>query len=131
MDAEKHELRRRIEYEDGLLNTRTGIFLVANSLLGVANQLNADVVLVGFAIVICALWLIVGYKHFRIIGALTRSSLKALEHNGGDPVETIVQNASRIWLPFRPTNVLSLWLPIIALVAWVLIAYNLVTVPSG
>lgn len=127
MDPDKHALRQRIEYEDGLLNTRTGIFLVANSLLGVANQLRPDVILVGFSCVISALWLIVGYKHFRVIGTLTRSYLTVLEKIHGDPVEKLVQDACKIWLPFRPTNVLSLWLPTIALVAWVMIAYNLIS----
>jgi heme/copper-type cytochrome/quinol oxidase subunit 2 len=124
--TKKDGLRSRIEYEDGLLNDRTGIFLVANSLIGVAAQLDAHpakhIVIVVFAIAICIFWVVVGYKHYCVIGTLTRAYLKELEDSGGDPIEELVQNASSIWLPLRPTNILSLWLPGAALIAWLLVA---------
>ncbi len=122
----KDKFRSRIEYEDGLLNARTGIFLVTNSVLGAGSQLGkmpeTTLVMICFAIIICCLWLIVGFKHFRVIRALTLAYLEELESTGGDPIETIVQEASALWHPFRPTNILSMWLPSVALVAWIIVA---------
>ena len=62
---DKCALCSRIEYEDGLLNTRTGIFLVSNSLPGVAAQGKShsavNFIMICFSIIICLLWIIAGY----------------------------------------------------------------------
>lgn len=122
--SKKQALRARIEYEDSLLNSRTGIFLTANGLFGVAINLKEEWTLILFALGISILWFVVGRKQHRIIKGLTVALLGQLKDSDEDFVENIVQDESDTNLFLRPTNILCLWLPSLAVLAWIYLGYR-------
>ena len=116
-------LRQRIAAEDGLLNSRTGLFLFPNGLLAAAVGVASDdalrfyLSLLGFSVTL--IWFLAALQSWLVIRALV---IALISHPDDDPVEAIVQKALFPWHPFRPTNLLAFWLPGLFLVAWVAIA---------
>jgi len=113
------QLRHRIEREDELLNARTGIFLVVNGLTAVAvgiDQRFASRLLVAIvSALINVLWLVCSLKSRQVLKALTVHLLKRFPEH---PVERIVQTALGSSHCIRPTTILSIYLPGLVALGW-------------
>jgi len=123
-------LRRRIEYEDGLLNTRTTIFIATNGLLLAAIGLGATGVLSyaisGLGLFVSVMWFLCGRRSLNILRKLTKEYLGQgrSDVEDGDTlakIEKIVQDAlgSHGWR--RPTALIARGLPIVFLAGWMVI----------
>ena len=117
------QLRKRIEFEDGLLNSRTTIFLVTNgfwmAVIGVGG--NVTVLHVGIAILgllVSFLWSASSWQSWKVIKALsiTVSKLKP-----PSSIEEIVQNALFAHGWKRPTDIQGRWLPLIFVGTWIIV----------
>ena len=116
------QLRARIEKEDQLLNARTGIFLVTNGLTSVAAAIGIEQkpigkILVATAIVtLDVLWLLCSLQSRKVLRALAIEILppKCPEH----PVEKVVQEALGNNHFIRPTTIIAVLLPLLAIAAW-------------
>lgn len=116
---DRAEFRARIEYEDGLLSSRTNIFLVLNGLAAVAADTDAaDAArfsLIATILVTNVLWLVCGIQTRTVIKALTRRYV--VEFN--DPIDRIVRQVLQWWPPIAmPTDILGVYVPTIALLGW-------------
>ena len=111
--------RERIEHEDGLLNSRTGIFLVPAGLLITAlsvattEPLKTLICAVGF-LTACIWWVCV-WQSWLVIRSLTKAYLKEVADN---PVEVVVKAALIGPGILRPTDLLARVLPAIFFLAW-------------
>lgn len=111
---EKGPYRSRREWEDTLLHARTGIFLILNALaVNVKSPspefLVAMVVLNGF-------WVLSSVQSWKGIRALTIKS-------ADDPGQITLNKELGIGplhKAFRPTTIISLWLPILIYVGWLI-----------
>ena len=131
-DEAKHKetlkrFRERIAYEDGLLNTRTSLFLVVNGLVAVAvridSNISSTVMIMSVAIIINSLWLVTAHKSLSVIKGLTVNYLdRALkdEEFEEDEVEKIVQESLHLPLWLRPTNILCHYIPFSVFLGWLI-----------
>jgi hypothetical protein len=126
-DALIDKIRKRIEYEDELFNSRTTIFLATNGLwaaaVGVSSVLPLQIGIGILGVLVSIMWVMCSWQSWKVIRALTRNRLKLLkdqiEYQAEYQVEEIVQDA--LWRPgYRPTNILAKWLPILFLSIWVI-----------
>ena len=126
-DALIDKIRKRIEYEDELFNSRTTIFLATNGLwaaaVGVSSVLPLQIGIGILGVLVSIMWVMCSWQSWKVIRALTRKRLKLLkdqaEYQAEYQVEEIVQDA--LWRPrYRPTNILAKWLPILFLSIWVI-----------
>jgi len=126
-DALTDKMRKRIEYEDELFNSRTTIFLATNGLwaaaVGVSNVFPLQIGIGILGVLVSIMWVMCSWQSWKVIRALTRKRLKLLkdqaEYQAEYQVEEIVQDA--LWRPrYRPTNILAKWLPILFLSIWVI-----------
>ena len=115
------DVRKRIETEDALLNTRTQIFLVLNGLLitalGAAGQSEPLKLLIALlGLVVCVPWVLCAHQSWKVIRDLTI----AITSDPG-PIERIVQNA--LFKPGwkRPTDLLARFLPRVFVAVWVIV----------
>ena len=120
--VDQDRLRRRIEIEDPLLNSRTTIFLATNGLwlaairVGELDDLKTSITLVG--IFLSVVWFICGRQSRNVIAALTKEYCSEFPD---DPVEIIVRNA--LWRPGwkSPTDMFGWELPLVFIVVWIVI----------
>lgn len=118
-DAER--FRRRVEYEDELLNTRTNVILTMNGLAGVAAGLSPASSLPGVVvvlmIVINACWLPRAWEASRFIGALTVRMKESKETAPIDEVFRwgIVRKPHRV----GSTKFMAVVLPALLLGGWI------------
>jgi hypothetical protein len=118
----KEEYRARIEKEDALLNTRTGIFLTINGLWVAAILINtnsdARLIVATVGTLVSFYWLECSTKSWKVISNLTEA------YRGDYPddrIEKIVQDAlgkPDDWR--RPTNILANILPVVSFSAWLI-----------
>ncbi len=128
------KFRDRIKVEDKLLNERTNIFILANSLwllvVGFIQNLRLPFICVG--IFICFFWLVCSIQSMRVIAHLTRKYLNKLKNIGDvnlDENQKLVENIVQSALPHyeyrsRPTDILSIWLPFLLLEGWLLLLFH-------
>lgn len=118
-DAE--QFRRRVEYEDGLLNTRTNLVLTLNGLGAVAVALAlpppARLLIAALMIIIDVCWIVCAIDSLWFIRELTQ----ALKHSDAKPADEafryeVQQGRFRI----RPTLFVSIIMPLLILVAWII-----------
>ncbi len=122
-DEEPVRCRARREYEDGLLNSRSNLFLVLNGLGAVALGLTSDhhSAQVAFCLAIIGmntLWMVCGIQSWLVIRALT---LKYFELVPDDSIDDLVyatlgKKKWQVWI--RPTNIMALFLPVLLQMAW-------------
>ena len=114
------ELCRRVEYEDQLLNSRTTIVLTLNGLMAVAASCslpNTSKIIIALIIsVVNMLWIVCSLDAQRYIhGLITRINLS--EHN---PIaERIRGELHQYWFRIGSTRFMSLVIPVLLLVGWV------------
>ncbi len=133
-DVDFGKFRKRIEIEDKLLNERTNIFILTNSLwllvVGFIEDMRLPFIFIG--IFICVFWLICSIQSRRVIGHLTGKYLNSLEKYGDkhlDDNQQLVENIVQSALPhheyrIRPTEILSVWLPFLLLEGWLLLLFH-------
>ena len=121
MECEK--LRRRIEYEDGMLNTRTTIFLVATTVwlpaAGIGALAAVQSYIVSAGLVLSVVWAICGFHSWRVIAALT---VIYIDECSGDEVDKEVRKrlpSRKAYRFLSPTNLLALLLPGFFVICWV------------
>jgi hypothetical protein len=113
-------LRKRIEKEDSLLNSRTSVFLITGSLLltafGVSDDTVIRFIISILGILVTLAWGICSMQNWKVIKNLTTIYVKT---NTEDITEKIVQAA--LFHPGwrRPTDLIARVLPLIFLCAWV------------
>jgi hypothetical protein len=126
-DALADKIRKRIEYEDELFNSRTTIFLATNGLwaaaVGVSSALPLQVGIGVLGVLVSIMWVMCSWQSSNVIKALTKKRLGLLKGQTEDQaeyqVEKIVQDA--LWsLRYRPTSILAKWLPVLFLSIWVI-----------
>ena len=122
----KRSLRKRIEVEDELLNSRTTILLGTNGLwaaaVGIGNEGSLNIGIGILGLLLSIIWLMCSLQSWKVIKALTIRYHKLLDpsNDRNDEVEQIVQDylARQKWR--RPTNILAQWLPILFLSVWII-----------
>jgi hypothetical protein len=125
-------LRERITREDGLLNSRTSIFLVLNGLAAVAatnlgkNTNHYCWLASALAVVVNLLWFYCSRQSLRVLAAVTRCYLKVASN---EPVEKLVQQVLGSHHLWRPSAILGVCLPGLAVVSW--LAVFLATSPQS
>jgi len=116
------ELRRRIEIEDELLNSRTTIFLGINGLwaavVGVSDERGIQTGVAILGIIVTCMWLTCSVQSWQILRRLTKTYLQSAKLGEGQSVEKIVHDVLRRYRHFRPTNILAVWLPGLFLLVW-------------
>ena len=114
-----HRCRARIEHEDRLLNSRTSLFLVVNSIGGVAARIMpsyaSSLLIICVMLVANVLWLFVGLQTSRAISSLTSLYI----HEASDPIDDVVRS-SLDWWPrkLRSTKILGIYIPITLTLGW-------------
>lgn len=85
-DALTDKMRKRIEYEDQLFNSRTTIFLATNGLwaaaVGVSSVLPLQIGIGILGVLVSIMWVMCSWQSWKVIRALTRKRLKLLRDNG-------------------------------------------------
>jgi hypothetical protein len=123
-DLSPDKIRHRIEVEDGLLNSRSTIFLGINGLwvaaVGVSSDqyLRAGVALLG--ILVSLLWLICSWQSQLVIASLTKTYQRLHSEN---QLEKIVQTELKGFGWLRPTNILASLLPCLFVVTWIIVLW--------
>lgn len=114
-------LRRRVEYEDQLLNSRTAIVLTLNGLMAVAAGLSlpeiARIITAVIIIFVDALWIVCSLDAQHYIHDLT-ARINLSEHTPID--ETIRGELKKHWFRIGTTFFTSVVIPALLLVGWVL-----------
>lgn len=117
--------RKRIEFEDNLLVTRTGVFLVPNGLLvtaigvGTTEPFKCMIALLG--LMVTGIWLVCSLQSWKVIRALTIAHLGKADDGGG--VEEVVQGVLAKPGILRPTDLLAKALPSLFLIAWLVMFF--------
>jgi hypothetical protein len=120
-DEEPVRCRSRREYEDGLLNSRSNLFLVVNGLGAVAFRMpsgtNAQLVISFATFAINLLWITCAVQSWWVIRAMTIEYCRLAK---GDRIDQLVRDTLgdrwRLWL--RPTNVMAIYLPALVEIGW-------------
>lgn len=114
-------LRKRVEYEDQLLNSRTGIVLTLNGLMAVATSLNLPprVSLIPAAVIILVniFWLPCALDAYNFIRDLTR---RILETETAPMDEQIRREYVKDRFRLSPTSFISIIVPGLLLAGWIL-----------
>ncbi len=114
MESIDQEARKRREWEDTLLNTRTGIFLILN---GFALQPDSVDIFVAFAIAIINLfWVLASIQSLILIKDLTTKS----EKTGAQLLVSESLGNRKIHHMFRPTTIIGQWVPVSVYIGWVI-----------
>ena len=124
-NAQPEKIRKRIEIEDSLLNSRSTIFLVINGIWLSAISLKKDldtfqIIIPVCGIIISIMWFLCSIQSTRIIAALNR---KYLEVNQDDSLEKFIDGKlfSRTFL--RPSELIGQWLPLLFIIIWAVILF--------
>lgn len=114
------ELWKQINIENEILNARTNFFLLANTLLAVINYKGNDQVqYVCLAIIITdIIWLLSSYQSKKVI-------LKLIKELKEDKIYKLIDSQLCNIELLRPTELLSIILPCIFIIAWSLIIINI------
>jgi hypothetical protein len=113
-------IQKRIDAEDTLLHARTTNFLVLNGLLlaglGIKTYEEFHFVFISIGILVSFIWIFIGWQSWKIIRQWHIEREKAF------PNAIEVQVAKTALLkpgPFRPTDLVAKWLPLIFLGSWI------------
>ena len=109
-DIDKERIRDRIDKEDGLLNSRTTIFLATNALLITATQISKNdpktcMGIILFGLIVTFFWSLCSIQCWRVLNNLFEI-YRTCE-------DTIDENILKALCPqyFRPNFLLGFWLP--------------------
>ena len=114
-------LNRR-EKEDGLLNTRTSLILITNSIAAVAVGITDSVIIVTIitisTVCIDALWVKCSFEASRFIGLLT---YEIKREKIPLPDEDLWRDEikGKRFIPWGPTTIIGKIIPVILLLAWI------------
>ena len=82
-DALTDKMRKRIEYEDELFNSRTTIFLATNGLwaaaVGVSEAPYLQIGIGILGVLVSIMWVMCSWQSWKVIRALTRKRLKLIK----------------------------------------------------
>lgn len=124
-NTQPEKIRKRIEKEDSLLNSRSTIFLAVNGIWLSAISLKKDldtfqIIIPVCGIIISTMWFLCSIQSTRIIAALNR---KYLEVNQDDSLEKFIDGKlfSRTFL--RPSELIGQWLPLLFIIIWAVILF--------
>ncbi len=122
-NIDQKELWKQINIENEILNTRTNFFLLANTLLAVINYKGNDQAkYVCLAIIITdIIWLLSSYQSKKVILKL----IKELKELKEDKIYKLIDSQLCNIELLRPTELLSIILPCIFIIAWLLIIINI------
>jgi hypothetical protein len=114
-------LRKRVEYEDQLLNSRTGIVLTLNGLMAVAASMSlpvaARIVTAAVIVVVNVLWIVCSVDAQHYIHGLSAR----INESGQAPIdEKIRKDLQRGRLRIGSTRFMSLYVPGLLLIGWLL-----------
>lgn len=110
----KGPYRSRREWEDTLLHARTGIFLILNGLAANVKHLSQEL-LWAIAVVNC-LWVLSSVQSWKVI----RAFVEKCEDDPAQITAKEVLGNRRLHHALRPTTIVSLWLPILIYVGWLI-----------
>lgn len=121
--------RRRIEYEDGLLNNRMTIILILNTLAAMAVLKENPrpllfVCVSSLMIIIDICWVLCAYEAFKFIQALI---IRLKESRDTAPPDEVFRwdvtsgFITRRIVPFGPTMVITIVLPLLLLFGWIVV----------
>lgn len=111
MDVEEPEFRKRREWEDTLLNSRTGVFLILN---GFALQGKPSIPLAIAVSGINFLWVLASAQsHFLIRKLSEETSVMGVQN-----YVTEVLGHSKLHHALRPTTIIGKWIPLYVYWAW-------------
>ena len=112
--------RRRVEYEDGLLNARTNLVLTLNGLGAVAVALAlppmARLLIAALMIIIDVCWITCAIDTWRFIRELTLA-VKGVDAKPPDEELRYKMQQSRFRI--SPTKFVSIIMPLLILFAWI------------
>ncbi len=117
LEIERYKLiRERWDKEDELLNTRTGVFLTANSILPVAlgfqmQSLPFKLGIALFGLILSILWLMTSWHSFNIIRALFRLCRNDMPYD----LDAIYKVKPIL---FRPNTVFCFLIPGVVIIGW-------------
>lgn len=114
-------LRRRVEYEDQLLNSRTGIVLTLNGLMAVATSISlpeiARILVATTIIIVNVLWLVCSLDAQLYIHGLSAR----VNQSGQAPIdEKIRMELQTGRFRISSTRFMSLYVPTLLLAGWIL-----------
>lgn len=115
-------LRKRVEYEDQLLNSRTGIVLTLNGLMAVAASMSlpvaAQVVTAAVIIIINALWILCSLDAQHYIHGLSAR----INESGSAPIDEKIRKELQKgrWYRIGSTRFMSFYVPCLLLTGWLL-----------
>ena len=117
------EIRKRVEKEDTLFNSRSTIFLAINgiwlSAAGISSNSSIfQIILPASGIIISIFWYICSRQSISIIAGLNE---KYLELEPDDELEDYINNRLSSNFSLRPTEIIGKWLPIIFMVVWIIL----------
>ena len=122
IEEKKNKLRQMIVLEDSYLQERTNIFLVASGLLvtaaGVSNDSSFQLVIALLAIVVCVFWFLCAYQSYKIVVYL---HAQYAERYHDDEFASAIQGMLFRNRFLRPTELLSLVLPMVFLFTWLIL----------
>ena len=133
---EENSIRSRRKWEDTLLNTRTGIFLILNG-LAMKDGLPSLKLSIGIAFVNC-LWVLSSLQSHKTIVELTKSEPSSGQKIVGKALGMKFQHHQ-----LRPTTIIGRWLPILVYVGllvhiggfvrgiWLLVVIGAIFFPFG
>lgn len=119
--------RARIEHEDNLLNNRTNLFLVVNSLgaiaVGLTTDKSSDIVMVVVILLANVFWIIGASQTTSVLKALTTEYI----NGANDPIDAVVRRSMRRWPRWmRNTSILGRYIPHVVTIGWGIGLYMLV-----
>lgn len=120
-EKERKEIRKRMFEQSIHLNNRTNSFLIVNSILIAGIQLNKQstltllILIVG--LVLAIIWLLDSVQSRLII-----KELSIHYHKDDNEVDKLVEN-KKFCKGLRPTDIFTLWVPIIFLVVWIILIF--------
>ena len=115
-----NKYRKRIEYEDGLLNARVNVFLILNGLgaaaLGLSKDYTAQIIIAVVVIAVNLLLWLCTLQTALVIRNLNSEYI----HDANDPIDKRVRQSLK-WLPrgLRSTAILGVWLPLVLFIGWI------------
>ena len=113
------KIRERRKWEDTLLNTRSGIFLILN---GLAVQADLDLWIAITISIINSLWIIASIQSLKLIADFT----KRTQNEGQQYLVTEILGDSKLHHSLRPTSIVGKWIPMIVYISWIIyIAFSL------
>jgi ABC-type amino acid transport system permease subunit len=99
-DVLADEIRKRIQVEDELLNSRTTIFLATNGLwaaaAGISTTFHLQIGIGILGVLVSTMWVMCSWQSWKVIRSLTRKYLKSLKGQPEDQAEYKVEKTFRM-----------------------------------